>query len=292
MKLLSGNVARRSALAMVAAGLCVGSSSAATWTLIGYYEPAWSPDGTQIAFTDRGDVPGDLYVMNSDGSDVRKLTNSSFQSREYSAGYPTWSADGRKIAFAYGSNGIVVINRNGSSLHMVSSGGCCADWSRSGRRIAFANGSDTSGARIYVMRPDGSGRTLVAAPRDGLHSFSMPTWSPDGQRLAFTVGAAPDSPPTATYLGVISSYRGRVTALARGSRPWEPDWSSDGHKIAYSEDLSDIRVLDLRTGSTKSLHAGQHPRWSPNGRKILFSNHGAIYVMNANGSHATRLMPR
>ena len=64
----------------------------------------WSPDGQKVAF----DGNGDLYVMNADGSGLRRLTRNPACDRG-----PAWSPDGRKIAF--GGNGhIFVINVDGS----------------------------------------------------------------------------------------------------------------------------------------------------------------------------------
>jgi Tol biopolymer transport system component len=71
-------------------------------------------------------------------------------------------------------------------------GGAQPDFSPSGRRIAYANGAAEFYASIYVMRPDGTKKTLVAQPRRD-ESLTEPTWSPSGQRLAFSVGTAADT---------------------------------------------------------------------------------------------------
>src|SRR6185295_7840670 len=58
-------------------------------------EPAWSPDGTKIAFTSTRDGNSDIYVMNADGSEQTRLTHASANDGE-----ATWSPDGTRIAFA------------------------------------------------------------------------------------------------------------------------------------------------------------------------------------------------
>ena len=76
------------------------------------FDPAWSPDGKQIAFvSNRPTANGDgqfIYVMNADGSDVRQLTT------ETDSKFPDWSHDGKAITYtAYGD--IYVIQADGST---------------------------------------------------------------------------------------------------------------------------------------------------------------------------------
>src|SRR4051794_6821638 len=87
-------------LAALAAGVAVlaavGNSAATEFPR--FVDPAWSPNGKLIAFDDGG-VSGnlsDLYVINADGTNVRKLTNGRYVLR------PTWSPDSKRLAFEYG----------------------------------------------------------------------------------------------------------------------------------------------------------------------------------------------
>jgi Tol biopolymer transport system component len=256
-----------------------GASARATASATVYYaEPAWSPDGKHIAFVDH--TRQALYVANADGTHIRTLPV------EAQAGNPGWSPDGRKIVFHYGYDGIGVINANGRGLRRLSDSGCCPDWSPRGRKIAYSDGSDFGPGYIYVMNRDGTHQELVARPRRNEQSLSMPSWSPDGQRLAFCVCVSPDSPDVGTSLGLISSYRGRIRYLVEGAEPWDPDWSPEGARIAFSDGYVEVRVLNFRTGRVYDLQGGEHPRWSPNGRKLVYADHGLICEMNANGSHA------
>jgi Tol biopolymer transport system component len=80
------------------------------------YDPAWSPDGTRIAFTRQGSgAQSDIYVMDADGSNVVPLTRGGEGETDL---YPTWSPDGTKIAYLAGKNGgpgdLVVMNADGS----------------------------------------------------------------------------------------------------------------------------------------------------------------------------------
>ncbi len=132
--------------------------------------PAWSPDGRKIVFwsdRDGQDVRprnDELYVMNADGSGVRRLTRNPAQDL-----FPAWSPDGEKIAFASARDGngeIYVMRADGSGVRRLThaavaddSFGPKATWSPDGTRIAFDSyRSVPSGARfeIYVINVDGS----------------------------------------------------------------------------------------------------------------------------------------
>jgi TolB protein len=262
-----------------------------------YWDPAWSPDGRRIVFAGRGDGPGDLYVMETDGSGLRKLTRSAYPGPNYGARQPVWSPDGRTIAFGYGYEGISLIDADGRNLRRLVRGlSFGAAWSPRGRKIAFAAGGELNGMSIYVIDPDGSNREPVARPPDSTYSYSGPAWSPDGQRLAFTVGPAPDTGNRDTYLGIIGRYRGKVSRYARGSYPVDPHWSPDGRRIVFSDwrgangaRQPRLAVLTLATRSVHRVGTGWHPRWSPDGRRIAFARAGRIWVMNADGSGARAL---
>jgi Tol biopolymer transport system component len=149
--------------------------------------PAWSPDGTRIAFMGGPFGPGeyDIWVMNVDGSDPVQLTDSPGPD-----GWPAWSPDGRRIAFASvrddcansdlpdcrttGDIGphhdIWVVNADGTGLTRVTPEfGQFVTWSPDGRYLLV------SGYDLYVIRPDGTGRAsldIQGMPRGGL----FPDW--------------------------------------------------------------------------------------------------------------------
>jgi len=142
-------------------------------------DPAWSPDGQRIVFS--GLVAGnrDLYTVNPDGSDLRRLTASPQAERE-----PAWSTRG-EIAFVRGA-GLYVIRADGSGLRRMTVRGRRPDWSPDGSRLVFQ-----SDRRLYTF-----GRT-GRRPRPLMRLGGIyPAWSPSGRRIAFrrdfdiyTVGA-------------------------------------------------------------------------------------------------------
>lgn len=286
---------------VVVLGLAASGHALGSGRLVSYWDPTWSPHGDAIAFVDRGDTDGDLYLIEADGSNLRRLTQSSYPSGNYGARNPSWSPDGATIAFAYGYYGISLIHADGSGLQRITKVGDMPAWSPGGKKIAFAY-PDWPAASIWVMGPDGTDRTLAAAPPPDDRTLFSPAWSSDGDLLAFCVGTAADSTIRPGYLGVIRRYRGRIRRLLRRLNPSFVDWSPNGRKLAVAYDpvtndrngLQNIRVgvLDLRTGRLQRLHVGLHPTWSPDGRHIAFASQGDIWVMNADGTDARRLTYR
>jgi Tol biopolymer transport system component len=288
----------RLALLVVAVVASSATGAAAGPGPVTYSSPVWSPNGKRIAFVsdlDPKSANADIYVAAADGTNVRRITNEPRGKTGLA-----WSPNGKWIAYqsyAY----IEEVSPDGKRHRRLTPyGGSQPAFSRSGRRIAYANGAGEFYAAIYAMRPDGSKKTLVARPSEG-ESLTQPTWSPDGERLAFSVGTAADTNLIKPYLAVISQYRGRRTKYIPGHLSLSTDWSPDGRRILLVQSTRKgdgyfdfkVSVLDLRTRKLRDLGqtASYTARWSPDGRRILFENGGAIYVMNADGSHVRKLLP-
>ena len=287
---------------VAAATVATGAGDSGATRPAAYQSPAWSPNGRQIAFASDRVNPGsgkfEVYVMNLDGSGLRQLTNNA---GPYGKAGLAWSPDGKWIAYQDYAFIDEVSSDGTKHRRLTGYGGWAPDFSPSGRRIAYGNGAAESYSSIYVMRPDGAEKTLAAFPRKN-ESLGSPTWSPGGQRLAFSVGTAADTDLITPYLAIISRYRGKRTKLVIGHTIYSADWSPGGRKILLVEDpvLNDprgntrISVLDLRTRKLHFLgeHATYTAHWSPEGRRILFQLGQSLFVMNADGSNVREITPR
>lgn len=143
-------------------------------------DPAWSPDGSQIAFGSTRDGDYEVYVMNKDGNHIRKLTH-----EPRGCHGPDWSPDGRRIAFACntGSGPVIhTMNADGSQDVLLMNPGAYQSgdypsWSPDGQRIAFQSAS-LGFNDIYVMDADGSNILRLT----NLEPFGMdarePAWQP------------------------------------------------------------------------------------------------------------------
>ena len=209
----------------------------------------WSPDGTQIAFQSDRDGDYEIYVMDADGGNVRQLTDD-----------PGW--DGSPV------------------------------WSPDGTRIAFRSDRDGD-YEIYVMDADGGNvRQLTDDPWWDWD----PDWSPDGTRIAFRSDRDGDY-----EIYVMDADGGNVRQLTDDPWwDWDPDWSPDGTRIAFSSNRDgdyDIYVMDTDGGNVRQLTDDPwwdwDPDWSPDGTRIAFSSNrdgdGDIYVMDTEGGNVRQL---
>ena len=145
--------------------------------------PAWSPDGSKLAFTSNRDGNSEIYVVNRDGSGLRRLTN-----HPNIDVTPTWSPTGNQIAFTSdrtGSPQIWVMNADGSQLHKITNELKCdrPTWSVSpNNEIAYASQTGAGfDIKVYEVA-SGVTRTIT----DGIGSNESPAFSPNGRHIAFT----------------------------------------------------------------------------------------------------------
>jgi hypothetical protein len=231
-------------------------------------DPAWSPDGTKVAFA-RWRDPRGIYVIDEDGRNETLLFGWS------QAKAPAWSPDGSHIAFTR------------------QYGGREEDVERS-----FYGFQWTLPAhpwwKLGLVRVDFTDLLCYD------HSFS-PTWSPDGRGIAYDSDYGLHlTSPDGSFGG--QTYGRHINALSTDVRDISPAWSPDGSQIAFmfnQHDHWEIYVMNAdgsnRVRLTKEEpFAGRPPNnvspaWSPDGRHIAFftdrNGKWELYVMNADGSN-------
>lgn len=136
-------------------------------------DPAWSPDGGRIAFSDGRD----LYAIRADGTGVTPLTSGAPTDVS-----PSWSPDGASIAFQR-DDGIWVMDADERDPRALGLRGHTPRFSPDGKRLAFERGGV-----VWIVRADGTGPEQGVSPPE-LWAYG-PAWSPDGTRLAFNAGGA------------------------------------------------------------------------------------------------------
>ena len=236
---------------------------------------AWSPNGSQIAFS-RNDPgpqgPKGLYVINSDGSGLKQLSER--------GAYPLeWSPRGDYIASSVWLDHVYVLDVvSGETVDLEDVGGYALAWSPDGAALAFTNDNG-----LYVYDADTGERRQVAVGPSG----GTILWSPDGSRIAFRFG-----PRVAMTQGIDAGNPNAGLPLfhvveADGStepKPLPParsvSWSPDGTKIAYLEEGCITGNWDVFTGRPDGSSEArltdppetfkEGPFWSPTSSTIAF----------------------
>jgi len=191
--------------------------------------PGWSPDGSRIIFNSSRDTPDpkldwweqyhNIYTMNLDGSDVRRITNC-----RTVCTFPSYSPDGRRIAYR----------------KVIAAPGFYDD-----AKLTLAN----TDSEVFVANSDGSNEVDLS---NSAAYDAWPSWSPDGSRIIFASNRG-----ALTQIYVVNVDGSNLTRLVNDRETEQdarPQWSRDGSKVAFTRAINgtmDIYVLDLSVASQK-----------------------------------------
>jgi len=267
--------------------------------------------GGKILFHSDRSGTEEIFVMDTDGSNVRQLTH--VGRSEVASIDAEGSPDGKRIAFSSNRTGpwddLYVMDADGGNVRQLTDTPEVSEheaaWSPDGRHIAYsaqprspiaADGTrqDRQAAQIWIMDADGSNaRALTSGSSRNLG----PAWSPDGSNIAFSsdrhaafdinvIGT--DEGDLEIYLMDRNGWNGR--RLTEGATALNPAWSPDGQRIAFqinrinirnregiidAESIAHIHVMNADGSNQRRLT--DSPRievrsaWSPDGREIVFN---------------------
>jgi TolB protein len=247
---------------------------------------------TQIAFVSTRDGTKEIYVMDFDGSNQRRIT----AHRTISLS-PKWSPDSEQLAytsFSRGTSDLYLINRRGGGRVRLDTGvnlNTSPSFSPDGREIAFV-GSVRGNPDIYVIgKGGGSPRRLTSANT----IESTPAFNPTGRQIAFT------SSRTGTPQIYLMDAEGTNVRRLSFDGNWNDDaaWAPGGDYLAYTSRVSgrfQIRIVNLSTMQGRIIAgegSNEQPAWAPDGRSLVFTSNRTgrwqIYRVNADGTNMVQL---
>jgi TolB protein len=242
--------------------------------------------GSKITFSATRSGKKEVYLADYDGSNVRQLTHDNTISV-----HPSLSADGRRIAYTGYQSGyadVYVIDiGSGARNRIVNFPGTNsgATFSPDGSRLALTISKDGN-PELYTVSASGGGARRLTHTR-GVESG--PTWSPDGDEIIYSSdqGGSPQ-----LYRISASGGEGRPISTGR-SYCTEPNWSPDGKRVAFNVRGGgefQVAVLDLPNGGTRTVGVGQDPVWGADSRHLIFSEGGALYLLDTVSSRKSKIV--
>lgn len=231
--------------------------------------PSFSPDGSKILFSSDRASPNvyepSIYLMNADGSGVRRVTRGRHV-RDFS---PAWAPDGKRFAFQSnrgGRWGVYVVRIGGRPRRITSRNFDAFEpkWSPSGKRILFYSDSLGSDWEIYSVRAKGGRRRALTKNRADDYDAS---WSPDGRRVVFATDRNSPGAGQCVYV------------------PLQVAYPSDCHTDIYVMRADGSDQTQLTSGNSWD----DYPIWSPDGQKILFTSDEMdpsydLWIVNPDGT--------
>jgi Tol biopolymer transport system component len=220
------------------------------------YSPAWSPDGSRLAFVSRRSGDEEIYVARADGRGVTRLTRSAGPDLS-----PAWSSNGRRLAFSRKAE-IWTMGANGSFPRRLVRK--AEPWHEHyspawhGSRIVYSS-NRVSNFNAELFAVPARRLTFTKGSEDVFGDDGMPDFSPDGKRIVFTSNR--DQQGEIYVMRPDGSGQKRLTR--RGGDDWAPRFSPDGRRIAFTQLPGTIWLMNADGTAVKRLTAGVDADWRP-----------------------------
>ncbi len=215
--------------------------------------PSFSPDGERIVvYAWEGWPQGSgLWTLKIDGTDPQLVF------RDGDARYPSWSPDGKLVAYMARKSVHIVAANGGDPIKLVD-GSMQPSWSPDSQRLVF-KGCEGPTCGLYLMNIDGSGKVRLTTTADD----AMPAWSPDGKKVAFACKAIGETWDVCT-VNIDGSDRKSLTAN-NPENDVNPAWLPDSSGIVFlsaRQSKWEIWVMDADgSGQRKLIDAAVTPDW-------------------------------
>lgn len=247
---------------------------------------------SQLAFASNRDGQWEIYLMDWDGANQRRITFHNAISI-----LPSWSPDNDRLvytSFAKGTSDMYIVNRRGGGrlrLHTGLGLNTSATFSPVGNDIAFV-GSIAGNPDIYAIKDDSTNLRRLTTTGS---IESTPEWSPSGRQISFTSGRS------GTPQIYVMDAEGTNVRRISFEGDWNDDatWSPDGEQIAYTSKVNgrfQIRIANLVTGQSRIVAgegSNEQPTWSPDGQWIAFQSNRSgkwqVYRMRVDGTDLLQL---
>ena len=260
------------------------------------------PEGLILFYSER-DGNAEIYTMQPDGSQARRLTFNAFEDSS-----PVWSPAGSQIAFITDRDDpqvgecfpnclyqLYMINADGGGEHKIIETEFTTHhpaWHPDGNRISFDTEFNLQGS-IYIVDSDGSNLQLL------VENGFWADWSPDGEQIAFTSNR--DGNVEIYLADVDGSNQRRLTNNNR--MDFFPAWSPNGEKIVFMAGdgrSRQIYIMDAEGSNEQQLtirgQVNEDPVWSPNGEWIAFQSNRdgnyEIYILHVGETLAGNTQPQ
>ena len=231
------------------------------------------PDKQYISFSSLRSGNLEIYIIDTDGNNLRNLTN-----HPASDSSATWSPSGRSFAYVSyrdGKGDIYVMDLNKNKTRRLTNHPASDNnpsWSPDGKWIAFSSDREGDRAGNYdIYKMDINGENLQRLTNEGEYN-SAPAWSPDSRSIAF-YSIRNDS-------GDIYVMDTDGRSLRKLDTGISPSWSPDGERITYYNSVwngrSGIFVMDAKGKNSRRVSPletwSENPAWSPDGRWIAYQS--------------------